>query len=252
MNDQGSAKDVIDKYQKKQERTPRAFVLGAVALILIFAGVLLLITWYRNPDVLSFGRIVETPTLTPTLTITPSPVPPSQTPVPPTATQTPSDTPTITNTPTIEGPFIYTVQEGNSLFSISEKFNVDINRLMEVNDLTGDSIIFLGQQLLIPDPNEELPTSTPVPLDFRGTVEYIVLLGDTLTGIALKFNSTVEAIIEENEGLTEDNVNEIGPGQVLLVPVNLVTPGPTNTPAGLVTPGAIATLTATAAPTNTP
>jgi LysM repeat protein len=87
----------------------------------------------------------------------------------------------------------------------------------------------------------ELPTETPLPDDARGEIEYVVKSGDTLEGIAVQFNSTVEAIIEANEGL--ENANEIFIGQVLIIPVNIATPQPTSTP------GPAATLTP---PTDTP
>lgn len=251
MRDQKSAQDVIEKFQKKQQRAPASFVIGALAILLIFAGGIVLFQWYTNPDAGIFSAFRATDTPTPTPTITSTPLPPTATSVPPTETSTPTDTPTITPTPTIDGPFIYAVEEGDLLSTIAEKFGVSVGRIMEVNGLDSD-VIFLGQQLLIPDPNEELPTETPVPPDLRGEITYLVQSGDNITLIALKFNSTVEAIIEANEDLTEDNFNAIEIGQALIIPVNLVTPSPTDTPAPETTPGSIQTLTPTPEPTNTP
>ncbi len=245
MSDERSAQEVIDAYSRRQDRTPRVFVVGAIAMVLIFAGFLLLIRWYRNPDAPLFPqRPTDTPTVT--ATVSPTPVTPSATLPPPSATPTTTNTPTISPTATIEGPFFYTVQENDTLFSIAEQFGVDVNRLMAVNELTAEDPIFVGQQLLIPDPNEELPTRTPLPENLPPgfEIEYIVQLGDTLTGIALQFNSTEEAILEANENL--DNPNEIFAGQLLIVPVNLVTPAPTETEGpAQTTPGAIITLTPT-------
>ena len=242
MQNKDDVQNVINKYQKRQQGGGRMFIVGAIALVLIFVGGTLLYQWYTNPDARLFA-FLATDTPTPTQTITPSPTVPSPTPVPPTETPTQTETPTITPTPTIEGPFFYTVQEGDTLFGIAEQFGVDVNRLLEVNELSFDSIIAPGQQILIPDPNEELPTATPLPEGLpRGTeIEYRVQTGDTLTSIALKFNSTEEAILEANEEI--EDANSIFVGQVIIVPVNLVTPAPTATGAPLNTPGAIATLT---------
>jgi LysM repeat protein len=250
MSDQKSAKDVIDKFQKKQKRAPTSFIIGALALVLIFAGGVILFQWYQNPDSPMFAFLAGTSTPTATPTATETPVPPTRTPVPPTSTATETETPTITPTPTISGPFIYTVQEGDTLSSIAEQFGVDVIRIMEANELETEAI-FISQQLLIPDPNEPPPSATPLPegLPPGFLIEYRVQPEDSLIAIAIKFNSTVEAILEANEALEDEN--SIFVGQVIQVPVNLVTPVPTNTPgepAPATTPGSIATLT----PTSTP
>jgi uncharacterized protein YkwD len=52
-------------------------------------------------------------------------------------------------------------------------------------------------------------------------IEYTVLPGDTLAGIAVKFNSLADSIIEEN-GIEDPNA--LNAGDVLQIPVNLVTP----------------------------
>jgi LysM repeat protein len=82
-------------------------------------------------------------------------------------------------------------------------------------------------------------------------IEYLVKFGDVLSLIAQQFNSTEDAILQANEDLAD--ANEIFPCQVLIIPINLVTPIPaaaTETPIPNVTPGAISTLTPS--PTATP
>ena len=240
MSDKDSAQNVIDSYRKRKQNTG-PFLIGGLAIILLAVGVIVVIMWLRGGQVPSISFFAtETPTATVTNTSTATAtVTPTET-----NTATPTDTPTITLTPTASGPFVYIVEENDNLFSIAEKFDVDVLVLMALNNLTYDSVIRVGDELLIPPPNLELPTDTPLPDDTRGTIEYVVKTGDTLEGIAVKFNSTVEAIIEENEGL--ENVNEIFVGQVLIIPVNIATPQPTSTP------GPAATLTPpTAGPTAT-
>jgi LysM repeat protein len=231
MSDKDSAQNVIDSYRKRRQNTG-PFLIGGLAIILLAVGVIVVIMWLRGGQVPSISFFAtETPTATVTNTSTATAtVTPTET-----NTSTPTDTPTITLTPTASGPFIYIVEENDNLFSIAEKFDVDVLVLMALNNLTYDSVIRVGDELLIPPPNLELPTDTPLPDDTRGTIEYVVKTADTLEGIAVKFNSTVEAIIEENEGL--ENANEIFVGQVLIIPVNIATPQPTSTP------GPAATLT---------
>ncbi|RME89783.1 MAG: LysM peptidoglycan-binding domain-containing protein [Anaerolineae bacterium] len=166
-----------------------------------------------------------TPTLTPSPTLTP----------------TVTLTPTETFTPTPSAPFTYVVEEGDSLALIAEKFNLGENGillLLMLNPAVDErgGIVYVGEEILVPNPGMELPTATPIPPDLpRGTtVEYKVLPGDTLAGIANKFNSTVDAIVEENN---LDNPNDIFVGEVLVIPVNLVTPiPPTITPTPTFTP----------------
>ena len=237
MSDKDSAQNVIDSYRKRRQNTG-PFLIGGLAIILLAVGVVILIMWLRGGEIPAISFLAtETPTATVTNTATATVT------VTPTATntQTPTDTPTVTLTPTASGPFVYVVEENDNLFSIAEKFGIDVLVLMALNNLTYDSVIRVGDELLIPPPDLELPTETPLPDGASGTIEYTVKSGDTLEGIAVRFNSTVEAIIEENEGL--DNANEIFIGQVLIVPVNIATPLPTSTP------GPAATLTP---PTSTP
>jgi LysM repeat protein len=96
--------------------------------------------------------------------------------------------------------------------------------------------------ILIPNPDMPLPTATIVPVSLPpGTkLTYTVQAGDTLGGIAAKFNSTIEAIIKENK-ITDPNALFVG--QQLVIPANLVTPTATRNPTS--TP---VTVTATKAP----
>ncbi|MCX6033407.1 MAG: LysM peptidoglycan-binding domain-containing protein, partial [Chloroflexi bacterium] len=61
--------------------------------------------------------------------------------------------------------------------------------------------------------------------------------GDGLSLIANKLNSTVDAILLANKTSLPDGASTIlSPGQLLLVPINLVTPVPTVTPTASATP----------------
>jgi murein DD-endopeptidase MepM/ murein hydrolase activator NlpD len=50
---------------------------------------------------------------------------------------------------TTEGP-IYIVQPGDSLFSIAQRFNISIDELMNVNNITDPDTLSAGQRLIIP------------------------------------------------------------------------------------------------------
>jgi LysM repeat protein len=96
--------------------------------------------------------------------------------------------------------------------------------------------------------SETVPSATFVPADLpSGTlIEYRILPGDTLTWIAIKFNSLEGEIIEINN---IENPNTLVVGQVLQIPVNLVTA--TATLPSTSTP-VRPTQTATLPPTSTP
>jgi LysM repeat protein len=232
MSDKDSAQDVIESYRKRRQST-RPFLIGAAAIILIAVGIVVLILWLTgsNGPALSF---MSSPTPTPTETATPTATATET----PTATITPTvtNTPTASATPTAAGPFIYVVVEGDTLDSIAANFGVEVLTLMALNNMT-DSLIRVGDELLIPNPDLALDTPTPIPTGWRGTIEYRIAVGDTLELIAVRFFSTVESILEENEDL--DNANEIFVGQIIVIRVNIATPVPTNTPRpSLLTPTA--------------
>ena len=90
----------------------------------------------------------------------------------PNATGTPpfferSPQPTPIPTPTAVGAIgecgeIYTVEAGDSPFSIAEKCGVDVNDLQELNDIDDPTTLNVGQELKMP-PVQATPTPTPTP-----------------------------------------------------------------------------------------
>lgn len=228
MSDKESAQNVIEAYRKKQQAARRAPLIVGLAALFLIVGAAILIFWLFGSGAPSISLpFLATDTPTPTITLTPTATATNTS--TPTITPTETATPTITLTPTHSGPFIYQVEDGDSLWSIADKFNVDLLVLITVNNLDpANPNIQVGDKLTIPGTDTQLPTSTPLPTDIRrGTrIEYSVQLGDSLLFIATKFNSTVDAIKEEND---IENENEIYVGQILTIPVNLVTPVPTAT-----------------------
>ena len=111
-------------------------------------------------------------------------------------------------------------------------------------------IIYVGQKILVPPPNMQLPTATAVStLVPPGTlISYTVLPGDSLGTIAVRFNSTVDAIVKENKLA---NANDINAGDILRIPVNIATPIPTAT-IGTVYPTVIVATNTPPPPSATP
>lgn len=223
--------DVIKSYRKRRMARGPLLVYGAIALVVI--GVIVIIIYFMGgsgTSPLSGMFATDTPTATATFTPTNTSTP--------TMTATITETPTITFTPTPSEPFPYTLIEGDTLQAVAEKFNLGndgVLLLLEYNPIIVENggVYFVGQTIIVPIPGTTLATSTPIPVDLpRGTrVEYSVLPGDTLAGIAAKFNSLEDDIIRAND---IEDANALFVGQVLEIPVNLVTPTatlpPTSTP----------------------
>lgn len=93
---------------------------------------------------------------------------------------------------------IYIVQKGDSLWSISKRFNTTVDNLINLNNLTTINLQ-IGDKLLVPGTTEEI---------------YIVKSGDTLWSIARTYNITVQDIKDKNN-LTS---NLLSIGQELIIP----------------------------------
>ena len=203
---------------------------GAIALVII--GFILLVVWLTRPGQ-PLGQFFATDTPTSTVTFTPTNTPTQ------TLTPTITSTGTVTVTFTPSGPFPYTILEGDSLDAIAQRFNLGEDGILLILDQNpeimaqNNGVIFVGQIITIPVPGTTRATSTPIPGNLpRGTrVQYRVLPGDTLAGIAVRHNSLEEDIIEVNN---IEDANALQVGQILQIPVNLVTATatlpPTSTP----------------------
>ena len=101
----------------------------------------------------------------------------------------------------------YTVKKGDSLWKIANEYNVSVNDIINLNNLTSN-ILQVGQVLLIP----VTTTRPPEPPIMETT--YTVQRGDSLWSIANKFNTTVEKLRAVNN-LTTD-ILQIG--QILTIP----------------------------------
>jgi murein DD-endopeptidase MepM/ murein hydrolase activator NlpD len=84
-------------------------------------------------------------------------------------------------------PLIHVVLEGESLFSISEQYGTTIEDLQFLNDISDPSVLFVGQQLIIPGGSGDSVVTI-----------HTIRVGDTLPGIAADYNSTIEDLVVVN------------------------------------------------------
>ena len=230
MQRKNSPQYVINSYQKKRRIGP--FLIWGLGGIIFGAGILLLVLWFTGGGgSFNFGSIASifaSATPTATETFTPTPTVPTST---PTMTPTETETPTPTLTPTPEGPQLYVVQEGDNCWSIISEFGVPLDLFLAINNLPSNCPLNIGDEVVIPAPDQEMPTSTPIPLDQYTSgqrIEYTVEVNDSYQGIASKFNTTLDSLQKLND--IEDMTSFPQFGQVLMVAVNLVTPTPTPVP----------------------
>src|SRR5687768_10363008 len=151
--------NTINSFRKKRQQQGQFLMYGAIALVVL--GLILLIYWLTRPEQ-PLGRFfaTDTPTVTVTSTATTTSTP--------TLTPTITETPTVTVTATPSEPFPYTIQEGDSLDALAQRFNLGPEGpqliYYENQELLGPSggVIFPGQTILIPLPGTILPTTTPI------------------------------------------------------------------------------------------
>lgn len=106
----------------------------------------------------------------------------------------------ISNIPANED--TYTIQAGDDLYSIAKRYNLTINELRLLNNLTSD-LLSVGQQLVVK------PKS-----NINNYINYMIQAGDSLYRIAQANNTTVNAITQLNN-LT---LSELNIGQVIKIP----------------------------------
>lgn len=228
MSDKQTPQSMIMGQRKQKQQALIILVIAAIVIIIGAAVLIFSALGAANPFAGLFATDTATPTetATPTLTFTPSPTPTA------TATQpAPTETGTATTTATPSGPSVYIVQEGDYLSTIAAKFNIDLPTLLALNPNIDPVtlIIRVGDQIIIPAPNTQLPTATQLPAGLTpGTlISYTIVTGDTLEAIATRFFSTVEQILKANPEIK--NANDIRVAQIIKVPVNIATPMPTAT-----------------------
>ncbi|KTS66214.1 peptidoglycan-binding protein LysM [Microbacterium testaceum] len=144
----------------------------------------------------------------PLAALPPAPAPLGQIPVLAVATSTPAT---------------HTVEPGDTVWDIAQRYGLDVAALQAANGLAADSVIRPGQVLAlgvaVSQPAAP-PPAAPAPEPVQ--VTYEVTAGDTVSAIASAHGVSTDAVLSAN-GLTRDSI--IYPGEVLQIP-SATAPGP--------------------------
>jgi lipoprotein NlpD len=166
----------------------------------------------------------ETAAEEPTATEEPTDPPPTETPTPEEeaeseetadSTETEESTAPTTNAPA--GTTEYTVLQGEWVYSIADKFGLDPQSIIDLNDLEAPYTLTVGQVLLIPGSDTTVPTSSPTQsvTASAGGSQYTVLEGEWVYSIARKFGVDPQAIIDANN---LEAPYTLHPGDVITIP----------------------------------
>lgn len=118
--------------------------------------------------------------------------------------------------PSCENGEYYMIRPGDSLYGIARKRGISLDVLLRANPDVDSQRLMVGYIICIPvSSSPGRPDGDETPDAPLGTFTYMVKSGDTLFGIAERFNTTVSNILVFNP---ISNPNEIYPGQELVIP----------------------------------
>jgi len=131
----------------------------------------------------------------------------------------PQSTPGPTRCPM--GSFAYTIKQGDTLYMLAIRYNTTVEAIMMINPGIDPNNLQIGQVICIPE------TTPPPPRCPMGSFAYTIKAGDTLYDLAIRYNTTVMAIMAINPGIDPNNLRI---GQVICIPET--TPPPPKCPMG--------------------
>jgi LysM repeat protein len=112
----------------------------------------------------------------------------------------------------------YVVQRGDTLYRIALNHGLTLGELAQANNIINPDVIYAGQVLVIPGGESETEESPSEPESTNEPVTasiYVVVKGDTLFRIALRFGVSTQAMAQAN-GIS--NPSYIYAGQTLTIP----------------------------------
>lgn len=106
-----------------------------------------------------------------------------------------------------EGSFSYTIQRGDSLNALAQRFGTNPSAIITLNPGLDPGSLQVGRIICIPG---AAPRECP-----SGSSSYVIRSGDTLYVLAQRFGTTVAAIVALNPGI---NPNALQVGETICIP----------------------------------
>ena len=117
----------------------------------------------------------------------------------------------------VSGVINYVVKDGDTLYSISQNYGLNVDDIIAINNITNNELV-TGQVIKLPidtiDEEEDIVIEDNDFEEMEEIVTYTVKSGDTLYSIARSFGVSVDALKEAN-GLVS---NLLSVGQILEIP----------------------------------
>lgn len=121
----------------------------------------------------------------------------------------------VPDPPACPGGTIYTIQPGDTMFRIANRYGISLQDLIRANpQIPNPNVIYVGQRICIP--RVVTPPTPPDVFCPEGTI-YIVQRGDTMFNIARRFGVTLERLIRANPQIPDPNVLDVG--QRICIPI---------------------------------
>jgi murein DD-endopeptidase MepM/ murein hydrolase activator NlpD len=101
---------------------------------------------------------------------------------------------------------IHTLQKGETIYALAKKYGVKEDEILFLNGIEDARRIYVGQKIRIPGKSIQV---SPIPSGAPSFIEHKAVRGDTLFGIARRYNVTVAQVRAVNN-LGENYVLKIG------------------------------------------
>ena len=142
-------------------------------------------------------------------------------------------TPTVVATPTpqpvvsesaenaaalTEEPFVYTIEEGDLLPTIADKFNVTQDVILRANPSLNPNVLIAGQTLRIPEATVEQGTveaDRTAAREAGEEIDHVIVEGETFGALATNYQVSQAALLDANAGL---DPNTLQIGQLIVIP----------------------------------
>ena len=119
-------------------------------------------------------------------------------------------------TPVHNNDYIYVrVESGDTLWGIAQKYGTTVSSIVSLNDISNPSLIYPGQVFKVYTIKMSSNYEPDIAQNVNGTFNYRIVYGDTLSEIALRYNTSVDTLVSINH---ISNPNLIYSGQIIRIP----------------------------------